>query len=463
MRHSAHAIAAIAAIAASASAAPVITIHSDSTGHAISPGIYGINALANGGGPYLAADSAMLGSDRMGGNRMTGYNWENNYSNAGSDWQFNSDNWMTQNPLPTPNGRRRFRGVLRGPQPGPGTQAHRAAPDGGLRGGGRKRTRDRRPGGSLEPVGQGGLRQGKPLLPRAVYDGFRRVHGRGGELPGAEVRPRRPGRRTLLFAGQRTRALGRNPCAHPSAAPDVQGTAGQERGPGQGHQGRGSVRQGAGVGELRGDGDVAMHFGDSDLRARLLRLEHLRRQVRLGRRGLPGRDEGPLGRRRHAPDRRAGHPLVSRGHGRRAHRRFQRDQRRFRQRHRGSLAGAAIAVGHHLPGEGLDSIRDDRQQAGVHPGPHPEVHRHGLARNAPGPDRVQLRRREPLVRRVGGGRRPGGLREARPGTRQPAHHLHGTVGGGLPPLPQLRRQGQRIRRHVRAGRQPRQYELLRLR
>ncbi|MEK7392074.1 MAG: glycoside hydrolase family 44 protein, partial [Fibrobacterota bacterium] len=69
---------------------------------AISPAIYGINALATGKATYLAADSAMLGSDRMGGNRMTGYNWENNYSSAGSDWQFNSDNWLTQNPLPTP-------------------------------------------------------------------------------------------------------------------------------------------------------------------------------------------------------------------------------------------------------------------------------------------------------------------------------------------------------------------------
>src|ERR1019366_9040449 len=100
MRQIAQGVAAFAALAASVSAAPVIKIHADSPGHAISPGIYGINALANGKAPYLAADSAMLGSDRMGGNRMTGYNWENNFSNAGSDWQFNSDNWMTQNPLP---------------------------------------------------------------------------------------------------------------------------------------------------------------------------------------------------------------------------------------------------------------------------------------------------------------------------------------------------------------------------
>jgi hypothetical protein len=102
MRPIAHGAAILAALAASASAASVIKIHVDSPGHAISPAIYGINALATGKATYLAADSTMLGSDRMGGNRMTGYNWENNYSSAGSDWQFNSDNWLTQNPLPTP-------------------------------------------------------------------------------------------------------------------------------------------------------------------------------------------------------------------------------------------------------------------------------------------------------------------------------------------------------------------------
>lgn len=31
---------------------------------------------------------------RMGGNRLTGYNWENNASNAGSDWKHSSDNFL---------------------------------------------------------------------------------------------------------------------------------------------------------------------------------------------------------------------------------------------------------------------------------------------------------------------------------------------------------------------------------
>lgn len=95
---------ALLALAATARTAPILRVHADAPGHAINPGIYGINVLATGKSTYLAADSAMLGSDRMGGNRMTAYNWENNYSSAGSDWQFNSDNWLTQNPLPTATG-----------------------------------------------------------------------------------------------------------------------------------------------------------------------------------------------------------------------------------------------------------------------------------------------------------------------------------------------------------------------
>jgi len=94
----------VLALAAAAAAAQTIRVHADAPGHRISPAIYGINSLATGKATYLAGDSAMLGSDRMGGNRMTGYNWENNFSSAGSDWQHSSDNWMTQNPLPTGTG-----------------------------------------------------------------------------------------------------------------------------------------------------------------------------------------------------------------------------------------------------------------------------------------------------------------------------------------------------------------------
>lgn len=94
----------ITVMTATAHAAPIIRIQADSPGHAISPAIYGINAISASKEAYLASDSAMLGSDRLGGNRMSAYNWETNFSNAGSDWQHNSDNWLTQNPLPTLTG-----------------------------------------------------------------------------------------------------------------------------------------------------------------------------------------------------------------------------------------------------------------------------------------------------------------------------------------------------------------------
>jgi hypothetical protein len=52
----------------------------------ISPYIYGVNQDL----PGVSAP----GSRRIGGNRMTGYNWETNASNAGTDWYNSSDNFM---------------------------------------------------------------------------------------------------------------------------------------------------------------------------------------------------------------------------------------------------------------------------------------------------------------------------------------------------------------------------------
>lgn len=64
-----------------------ITIRPNEEHKEISPYIYGAND-----GVYLKALSAK--SIRMGGNRLTAYNWETNVSNAGSDWSNTSDNWL---------------------------------------------------------------------------------------------------------------------------------------------------------------------------------------------------------------------------------------------------------------------------------------------------------------------------------------------------------------------------------
>ena len=62
-----------------------------SEGHkAVSPYIYGVNS-----GVDMSAVSAK--SFRLGGNRLSAYNWENNLSNAGSDWHNSSDMYLVQN------------------------------------------------------------------------------------------------------------------------------------------------------------------------------------------------------------------------------------------------------------------------------------------------------------------------------------------------------------------------------
>ncbi len=53
----------------------------------ISPYIYGTNQDLTG---------AKVNARRLGGNRLTGYNWENNYSNAGSDYKHSSDTYLPQ-------------------------------------------------------------------------------------------------------------------------------------------------------------------------------------------------------------------------------------------------------------------------------------------------------------------------------------------------------------------------------
>jgi hypothetical protein len=64
------------------------TIRSDTDVHAISPFIYGSNGARD-----IGANRQTI--VRSGGNRLTAYNWENNASNAGSDWCFQNDGLMS--------------------------------------------------------------------------------------------------------------------------------------------------------------------------------------------------------------------------------------------------------------------------------------------------------------------------------------------------------------------------------
>jgi hypothetical protein len=62
----------------------------------ISPWIYGIDAISNASIPNVP-DVTIY---RMGGNRWTAYNWTTNASNAGSDFEYESDDFLTASTVP---------------------------------------------------------------------------------------------------------------------------------------------------------------------------------------------------------------------------------------------------------------------------------------------------------------------------------------------------------------------------
>jgi len=63
----------------------------------ISKYIYGANIPAVTG---ITVPTASLTIDRLGGNRWTGYNWQTNYSNAGSDFNYQSDQYLSSSTTP---------------------------------------------------------------------------------------------------------------------------------------------------------------------------------------------------------------------------------------------------------------------------------------------------------------------------------------------------------------------------
>lgn len=69
------------------------TVDASKPGRPISRFIYGVNLSLD--GPY-----SNLTLTRAGGNRWTAYNWTNNASNAGSDWQFQNDALLGSNDVP---------------------------------------------------------------------------------------------------------------------------------------------------------------------------------------------------------------------------------------------------------------------------------------------------------------------------------------------------------------------------
>jgi hypothetical protein len=80
----------------SGTVSPDVTITIDSTkSKPISPYIYGLNFYFGNTNP-----PALLTLDRSGGNRWTAYNWETNASNAGSDYFYQNDNYLSTSNIP---------------------------------------------------------------------------------------------------------------------------------------------------------------------------------------------------------------------------------------------------------------------------------------------------------------------------------------------------------------------------
>jgi len=82
------------AIPVNATADVTITV-SPSITKPISPYIYGINFYSG-----IIGAPPLLTFDRAGGNRWTAYNWETNASNAGSDYIYSNDNYLSSSNVP---------------------------------------------------------------------------------------------------------------------------------------------------------------------------------------------------------------------------------------------------------------------------------------------------------------------------------------------------------------------------
>ena len=89
---------AASAVPAAAAESYDLTVKVDLSGEGkpISPYIFGINEY----GHQDDLKTVRARAVRQGGNRMTGYNWENNASNAGSDWKYSSDNNLSASDAP---------------------------------------------------------------------------------------------------------------------------------------------------------------------------------------------------------------------------------------------------------------------------------------------------------------------------------------------------------------------------
>ena len=279
----------------------------------------------------------------MGGNRQTGYNWENNASNAGSDYEHQSDEWpctvlgykdcgvpgaqfidfakenktlgaetLATIPIVDYVAADKNKKVLEADKaPSARWVKSIAKKPGALSLTPEPRRQDRLPGRVRQPDGQ------------QAGQGVRRRH-------------------QVLLARQRAGAVAEHAPAHPPGADPLRRDGEAHRG-GR-HRGReaGPERDDAGGGRLR---LVGVHVA-----VRGARLQGAQREVRHLPGVLPGVDEGAGDEAQEAPGARAGRALVSGGARHEAH----HGEGHVAQDGRGAAAGAAQPLGSDLHREELD-------------------------------------------------------------------------------------------------------------
>ena len=175
------------------------TINSGQEVKAISPYIYGSNS----------SQITNRTFDRSGGNRLTGYNWETNASNAGADWYHHSDYHLTNGQANRPPGSAVSGMIQSAGHGGPGGAGHH--PDGRLRQ--RRRQRHGRRNADCAVLALAGNRAEEvdkvsrlSAVAESQQDGRVRVHRRVREL-GREHEATRPA--GVLQPRQRAGVVGR--------------------------------------------------------------------------------------------------------------------------------------------------------------------------------------------------------------------------------------------------------------
>ena len=283
----------------------------------------------------LASTHATI--SRVGGNRMTAYNWENNASNAGSDYQFENDDYLCSTSVERCVPEQQHRGRVHQGRRRPGRRRERRRAHHGahrrLRLGRqepRRATCETRASNYLQTrFKQNKAAKGAAFVVPARHD--RRVRLRGRDGAAGSRRPPTPPRRSAS-SSTTSRTSGRPRTPRCTRSPVTYAELAQR-----------NVEYATAIKTV-----VAERARRRPGQLRLGGLRHPAERDRLaGRRRLhhvvARSDEGGRDDRRQAPRRRAGPALVPGGDRRRhAHHR----RRHRRRRGRGARAGAALALGH---------------------------------------------------------------------------------------------------------------------